>query len=286
MISRLVAGRAGELTNSANPITFSLLEYIFGQNGPYRLALKEFGVKVKNTPDSYLLLKDSQVLTDLDKEQTILWGNYPIELLYKDNQVYPLLSWKKMTPLKILNYFNKATAEGLIINNINEYVTKCRQIYKTISEQTVHITQVKELKLKDFGKIYKDIVYVSYLYELISLYNANKVEHTKYKEYIHKNDFLMSNDRNYIEFKVKLPNGFYLDDYPNLQSILEDSQGLTFVPAKVDDLDEPEIVLQCLKNNLRLKTDVLMFFLNMTAQQEGHLKGYSKIADAKISDLI
>ena len=40
----LIAGRAGELTPYANPLTFSLLEKIFGKGGPYREVLKFFNI--------------------------------------------------------------------------------------------------------------------------------------------------------------------------------------------------------------------------------------------------
>jgi len=291
----LIAGRAGELTLEANPITFDLLESIFGQYGPFREALKEFGVKVKDTPESYLVLKDGKVFTDIEKEQNILWGNYPIKLEKNNHDVEAGVIFS-LNPIKYLNYFQKSISDSKLIINSEKTVEKCLAKYKYVSEQTVKVVQNQFINEKMFLELYKDITYVSYAYEVFEMYNRHQITSKKRgniptlsqadRKFIQENDYLLADTADFIENILKLPKGFYLDDYTNLTEIFERSQGLYFIPGKIDTIPNAEVMLQCLKNNLRLKTNVLLFILNMTLLSEAAKKGISPIADKNLSQLM
>lgn len=270
----LVAGRAGELTHHANPITFSLLELIFGYSGPYRNTLKKFGVKVNDINESYLVLKDSIVYTDITKEEKILWGNYPFKLDVKDGRVSSGISISIINPIKATNLLMKTIREANIIANLDKYMAIADSLYKNISYKVAEIISSHSIDLKDFLLVYQDTIYITYLYELLDSLNPNLyTKKTDFiKNYIKSNDYLLSSSNEYIENNLKLNNGFYLDDYTNLNEILQSNNAKEFIPDYLPNIElrdnltkqeAAELKLQCMKNNLRLKSDVLLFFLNM-----------------------
>jgi hypothetical protein len=271
--NNLVAGRAGELTLEANDLTFNLLEHIFGQHGPFRETLKDFGVKVNETSESYLVLLDGKVYTDIKKEERILWGNYPIKLEKVNHEVKAVVTFT-LNPFKYYNYVQKSLLDSKLILNSVKTIETCMVKYKYVSEQTVKATESQHLSMESFLSLYKEIAYVSYAYELVEIYNGAKAINARRgnvpswkpaeHDYLYKNDYLLADTSRYIENVLKLPKGFYLDNYPNLRQIFESAQGLDFIPGRIPTIPNTEIMLQCLKNNLRLKTNVLLFILNMS----------------------
>lgn len=293
---RLVSGRAGELTNRANTLTFDLLEYIFGKDGPYRNTLRRFGIKLNPTSDSFLLLEDGEVFTDLDREEKILWGCYPIALIEQKGQVNHKFSWQKAGLISSINYLKKVIFDSKIITNIETHLSEAHNIYKQVSEKVVLVCSAGIITLEDFLETYESIISVSYLFELLDLYNVNKVSDEITRKYVKQNDYLLASDEKYVEISLKLSNGFYLDDYPDLHkklSFVLDNK-FTFIPHSIPSLEKTseisklrsaEIELQCLKNNLRLKTNILLYFLNLTALTNAKSRGISSIGDKKLIEL-
>ena len=293
---RLISGRAGELTNKANILTFDLLECVFAREGPYRNTLKRFGIQLKPTFESFLVLENGEVHTDLDKEEEILWNCYPIMLEEHLEQVKQKFSWRKVGLKTSINYLRKIIFDSKIIANIDSHLREARKTYTSVSEGVTSLCSKRTITLDEFLKIYEDIISVSYLFEILDSYNVKKVSNEVTKQYVRQNDYLLASDEKYIELTLKLPNGFYLDDYIGLDEQLyavSDSK-LWFVPSIIPSLDKTleisklratEIELQCLKNNLRLKTNVLLYFLNLTALTNAKSRGISTIGDKKLTAL-
>ena len=165
-----------------------------------------------------------------------------------------------------------------------------------VSEQIINMYACKSLTLKDFLTIYEDIIRVSYLFELLDSYNTKKVSTDAVKKYIERNDYLLAGDEKYAELTLKLPNGFYLDDYEGLAGKLGYITSGTpeFIPSVIPSLSgtagiskpkAAEIELQCLKNNLRLKTNILLYFLNLTALANAKARGIPEIKNKMLSEL-
>ncbi len=292
---KLVAGRAGELTLRANSLTFDLLEKLFGKNGPYRNVLQKFGLKINDTSETYLVLKDTVVYTDLTSEREVLWKNYPIILLSENGQVVQKFSKSRLTFFTLYNYLAKIVKDSLFITQIDAYTRNCHAIYKRVSQKTSEIYLKKYLTPQEFLTIYEEIIYVSYVYELVDLYNTQKFNTKERKQYIEENDYMLKNDTSYIELIAKLPNGFYLDDYTHLEKIIANIDKPLFIPDSIPGFSKPaavkttidaEIELQCLKNNLRLKTNVLMYILNLTLLNARSQKNIATIGDKKLEELI
>jgi len=291
---RLVAGRAGELTHRANAITFDLLEKVFGEKGPYRNVLKRFGVKIRNGGGSFLVLNEGVVYTDLDKEQDMLWGVYPIVLTETSGEISHVFSWKKANPYTLFNYACKTVTDAILVVNVWNYLKKSRRMYKNISLEVEHICQNKSISLKDFFRIYEEIIYVSYLFEFLFLYNKNTPSNNLVRHFVEKNDYLVANNTRYLEFELKLPGGFFLDDYVDLDKKLEYTSKLDFIPGQINlfpknsgltPVQKAEKELQCLKDNLRLKTNILLFFLNLSALSNAKVKGMLSIGDKKLAQI-
>ncbi|MFA6981895.1 MAG: hypothetical protein WC243_02650 [Patescibacteria group bacterium] len=291
---RLVAGRAGELTHNANTITFDLLEKIFGCNGPYQNVLRKFGVNIKSNDRSFLVLQDKVVYTDLNEEEKILWRLYPVMLVEKSGEVIHEFTWKKANPVTLFNYARKILFEGLLVANIGSYQEKAHEIYKGVSHEAEEIKDKGCITLERFFEVYEKIIYVSYLYEYLYLYNGGTASNVFVKQYIEENDYLIVDNTDFMEFALKLPNGFYLDDYEDLQASSPSSVSYPFIPDEIDRLSVEsglnklqcaEKELQCLKNNLRLKTNILMYFLNLSALENAKKRGLDSIGGKRLADV-
>lgn len=296
--TNLIAGRVGELTHEANFITFSLLKKLFDNAGPYQNVLRRFGVAINPTSDSYLELKDNIVYSNLEKENKILWGKYPVKLVANGSQVKQQLIFNSLFDLpKFVNLLNKTIHESLVIININKYVAEARSKYAHVDALSRQALTTKSLSLTDFLKAYEDIVFVTYLYELLDLFNKNsRFDSPTLREYVQENDYLLKDKPGFVEATLKLDKGFYLDDYTNLEEKLrnvEAAANLQFIPAEIKPLSLPNISpqllaekeLQCLKNNLRLKTNVLLFLLNYSLLNKAKTLGLDKISNLTLDEL-
>lgn len=286
---KLILGRAGELTTTANTLTFSILEGIFGFKGPYRNTLEKFGVPVNVTHKSFIKNIEEKVYSDIDMENHVLWENLPFKLVLENNTVKTSYDWSGNFIKKFVNFCKKTILETLIIISIEKYTDEVRKKYQQFSSSVDRVLANRSLTFTEFLKLYETVVYITYLYELIAAYNENYIKDLskgsldKIKTYVLTNDYLINGNNSYLEYILKFENGFYFTDFENLRNKLDFKiSEVKLIPNHIPQLIlgtssklkliAAEKTLQCTKNNIRLKTNILIFFLNKTLAESAKSK--------------
>lgn len=269
----LVTGRVGELVDYAHVTTFKVVRAIFGYGGPYRKVLHRFGIgDLKNTSD-YLLLINGRIFSDIEIEAKVLWQPCSYKLVKNGNRVIHKFHYYGL--LSLSNFLKKNIKEILCFVLIDHYLEEADTSYRRFSEGVEAAFKKGTLHLREFLDLYEEVVFTSYLYELYFNYNNQKEFISKsesLKAYIKENDCLLLQDNRYVEFVYKLPKDFELGvqvDPPKL------SADLIFIPDKLpifNGKDKKEVCaearLQCIKNNMRAKINVLLYLLNRSLNLE------------------
>lgn len=266
-------GRAGELTETANKQTFELLEKIFAHGGPYRRVLHEFGIGNKRYKGSFLKLIDKKVLADIEAENNALWKSCMHKIIYDGKNVSTKLN---LTPLGIIKglggFVKKTLKEAMIISKPKKYLAIADKKYNDYCKTVDKAFKNKRISQEEFFTAYENVVYVTYLFELFYKVNLNdNFSNSELREYVRKNDYLLKYDESYAEFTYKPKNGFSLGekiDKGRLKNLGTKKPKLipNKIPnckANVDIKYAAEKKLQCLKNNMRLKTNTLLYFLTL-----------------------
>lgn len=270
----LVTGRVGELVDYANEPTFKVVQKIFGYNGPYRKVLHTFGIgNLKNTK-SFLALIEGRVYTDTAIETEVLWRPCSYKLSLINGKV--VIGFHFYGLISLLGFFKKTVLEVIHITFIDYYLKEVDRRYKNFSEEVEKVFEEKTLTIAKFLTLYESVVFISYLYELLFNYNnhdgyANKSGNLK--EYLAKYNFMLSTDQSYAEFIYKLPQDFVLGLADT--HLGEKPLHPQFIPSSIPSYEgqekkeiRAEAKLQCIKNNMRLKTNVILYFLNQTQTME------------------
>jgi hypothetical protein len=272
--NNLVTGRVGELTDYANEATFKVVQRIFGYGGPYRKVLHKFGIGDLNNKKDYLQLKDGRIFCDIDMEAAVLWRPCSYRLRLSDNKVLTEFHYYGLLPL--VGFLRKTVTEVVCIAFIEHYLRKMDGIYLEFAKEVEMVFNKGSLTLEKFLVLYEDVVFTSYLYELLFHYNNSKgfVERSmEAKIYVSANDFMLSEERGYAEFVYKLPQDFVLGVAVTPAPV--STSHTKFIPRVIPDYNgrekkeiKAELKLQCIKNNMRLKTNVLLYLLNKTVNLE------------------
>jgi hypothetical protein len=269
--SNYVKGRAGELTVKANKKTFELIKDIFGYRGPYRKVLQKFGIGDTKYKDDFIVLEKGEVLTDIKKETEALWEPLMCRVV-KDNKGtkvvvdYSLKNILEKGP-KLLK---KVLLDAWTVSIIEANLRKANQKYREYCAFTGQSLRTKKISRKKFLKMYEHVVYVTFLYELVYEYNTQRVDNECLKTYVKQNDYLLMSDENFDELRLKNSESFSLGEKSKKKLFKEyDDKDLNLVPSDIPYCicDAPgtlraEKFLQCLKNNMRLKTGSLLFVMN------------------------
>jgi hypothetical protein len=272
-------GRAGELVTRANRETFDLIKEIFGKNGPYRRVLYRFGIGNPYIKTDFIVLKEDIVLTDINEENRILWESIMYKLVKNGDQAQ-LIPDFTVTNFLVngTGLIKKVLIDAWIILNINGYIFNAKRRYKKYSDFTQKVLEEKKIDRREFLQQYEHVVYVTYLFELLFEYNKSTRkkntgainENECLKEYVKRNDRLLNYDLTYNEFKYKNVEGFSLGETE--KNALFDEKGneeLNLIPGTLEECDceVPKLIryekeLQCLKDNMRLKTQTQLFVMN------------------------
>jgi hypothetical protein len=259
-----VADRVGELVDFANPLTFDLLEKIFGFNGPYRKILYQFGGGDLTKKESYLKNVCGKVYSDIGVENKVLWNPCSFKLTYVKN--CPVFSFKFTGLLALVNFVTKFFKESLVTAFPSIYCVLAQKSYREFSKAVETAYKKQKISVAHFLKLYEKVVYISYLYDLVfGLNNSKKLGRFPkvLKDYVAENDYLLKGEKGFGEFKYS--NGFKLGTKGGARGGFKEE----LVPGCIEIFEGPvkpmlilEAYLQCLKNNMRLKTDLLLYFLN------------------------
>jgi hypothetical protein len=274
-----IKGRAGELVSHTNQQTFDLIKEIFGKNGPYRKVLYRFGIGNPFIKEDFIVFKDGMVLTDIDKENSIMWENIMYKLVKKGEsaQLVPDFSIGNIL-VNGTGLIKKVLIDSWIILNVQGYLASAKKRYKKYCDFTKKVLTEKKISRQEFLYQYEHVVYVTYIYELLYEYNKGtqkkKASESQVdeclKEYVKNNDYLLKFDESYSEFKYKNNEGFTLGETEK-KLLFEDmgKEELKLIPDEIGPCDCPspkllriEKELQCLKDNMRLKTQNQMFVMN------------------------
>ncbi|MCA9391579.1 hypothetical protein KC614_00050 [candidate division WWE3 bacterium] len=260
-----VAGRAGEIADYANPLTYSLLEKIFGFNGPYRQVLSEYGVGDEYVNDNYLLNIHGRIYSDMEKENTILWEPSGMKLVIKNGLPRVVTHiFTKQFPKNIKRLMQKTKNEIDIMARPAKYTKVADEHYKKLSEIAEKTYTEKSIELHDFLKAYQHVVHIAYIYEL--LYQLHPTINVKLpmaaKQYVWKQDYLNHVVDGMIEHAF-FQRGYSLGSLADIRP-----SATSFVPDQIADPPEttknlgPVLKLQVLRNNARLKVQLLLYYLN------------------------
>ncbi len=266
----LVTGRVGELVDYANDSTYKVVQKIFGYNGPYRKVLHRFGIGTLKITKDFLALIEGRIYTDIATETEVLWKPCSYRLRLINDKVVTEFHFYGL--ISLLGFFKKTATEVLYITFIDKYLKVVDKVYKDFSEEVEKTFDAKTLTLAEFLILYESVVFVSYLYELMFNYNNHggyvKKSDTL-RKYVAQYDFMLSLKQDYAEFVYKLPQDFVLGATD--ARFGEDPPRLQFIPCSIPNYEgqekkeiRAEAKLQCIKNNMRLKTNILLYFLNET----------------------
>lgn len=266
-----VAGRAGELVDYVNPLTFSLIEKIFGPQGPYRQVLHQFKIGDLANSDQYLTNVFGRVYSNLGQENTVLWQPVGLKITLANNQPHiknDLLNDFSLPRFK--RFLAKSLKEIDIFSNPYVYIEEAAQQYAEFSQKITEVHWFKELTLGPFLTLYQSVVYIAHLYELFRQYydSTVKTHIQELKEYFNLYDYLNYHADKVIEHAF-LQMGFTLGS----NTIIESKQS-DFAPSNLptpDDLPAKlrfVAKLRCLKNNIRLKTYLLLYYLNLGFKEQ------------------
>ncbi|MFZ5424371.1 MAG: PEP-utilizing enzyme [Patescibacteria group bacterium] len=262
-----VAGRVGELATVANPLTFSLLKLIFDSGGPYNNILLNFGLGTTKEYPSYLKNIYGQVYSDIELENKAIWEASGYRLVVSNNNSVLKFHVKGNLIKSIKGFLNKTFIEVKILNNIEEYIEEASSQYKDFSDTVESKFKSRELSINDFLDLYESVVYVSYLYELVFSYNNHKKivpKDAEIQEYVNTNDYLLNDKVRFLEHEVS--SDFYLGEE---RRYLGQQLNANLIPSTLPDLTlniaktvKAEVLFQCYKNNMRLKTGLMLSLLN------------------------
>ncbi len=274
----LVAGRVGELAEITSPLSFSLIEKIFGYKGPYRDVLSSFKVPIRDIPESYLVNVRGRIYGDIKIENEVFWKHYPYELFLRNGSVVPALKvFKSSLPVCIVNLIKKTYFESNLLSDSSRLQHEIDLEYRGYSIIVKACFEKKSLSVDAFLDAYKLVIHVSYLYDLLYKIYGNNLE--KFKEtkqelignYITHNDFLVSGDTSsdYVELKLKADNDFELAQPRPIEGDAGIFEGCKFIPDALEDLEIEDkavailVKAQCARDNMRLKTGVLLYILRL-----------------------
>jgi hypothetical protein len=274
----LVLGRAGELVDYSDPETFELVDAIFAWGGPYRKVLEEFGIGNPEFVDSFLVYKEGRIYSDIQKENSALWESCLRKLVHEKGKTCLVkdLSLKSLAK-GFSGFIKKNVIEAKIIANPKHYLAIADERYESFSDFVYRVVQEKELNSKEFLEHYANVVYVTYLYELFFNYNLSTLDTEALavkpcvKGYIDRNDYLVKFDTDYAEIKFAPLDGFSLKKTQEYALLLNTPmEQFKFIPSDIPYCECAlplrylvEKKLQCLKNNLRLKSAFLLNFIKL-----------------------
>lgn len=267
----LALGRAGELVTTTDPRTYALLSKIFGPHGPYRTVLKGFGLGTDNSEDSFLLYLNGKVYSDIQKENEILWHTCMTELRVKNKEVVLESAFcGRLLKCGIKGYLKKSVHDGLIISFAEKHIHRCAEKYTKYAEILATALKKESISEVEFLEAYKNVVYVTYIYELFYTYNNSvKVvsdDKSCLRTYISQNDYLLKFDEAFFEISGRDGLGFNVNFSAKMLAKYRRLSSPKLIPAVLEypkDCNDPptliaESVLQCFKNNMRLKTEILI----------------------------
>ena len=295
----LVLGRAGELATTTNKLTYSLIKKIFEHNSPYRKVLYQFKVGNLNVAQDFVVYKEGKVYSDIDVENKVLWNSCALKLLKTSENSAEI----KYNPLAFLNTFRfiqKALNDANLVSNFKKTLKTVDSKYSNYCEFVQNsFLYSPDFSIQAFLNAYENVVYVTYLYELFFELNNHKKIVNKPQEisnYVKQNDYLVSNDYSY--FEQNFSTNFYLghdrEEIASQNKIL--SMDLPFIPDKVLNFNglltkkqqylAAEAKLQCLKDNMRLKTGALLYLLNKRIKNKAEQKGIENFGDYELNQLL
>lgn len=265
--TNLVLGRAGELVNETNIETYELIKDLFAPKGPYRKVLSEFGIgRIPNNID-FLVYKDNKVYADIEKENKALWESCMYKLTKVGESAKLKLNLNPVAIIKgIKGLIKKTYMEIKLLSNLEKTLEKAKISYRSYSESLEQAIKVGYITKENFLVAYENVVFITYLYELLYNFNANdKLEDNCLKKYVRDNDYLLKYDETFGEFIYRHPKGFYVS--PDRKRI-EINTNIKLIPKSLPECAcntpekyKAEKVLQCLKNNARLKTNTLVYLV-------------------------
>ncbi|MEZ6255531.1 MAG: PEP-utilizing enzyme [Patescibacteria group bacterium] len=263
-----VANRVGELTDFANPLTYSLISKIFGYRGPYRKVLSKFGVGNYQDSRDYLVYVYGRIYSDLAVESNIIWEPSMFELTLEGrNVVNSVIPAFRATPKQWAHFTQKFFKELHVFLKPQSFIKQAANAYEEFSATLARTISVGHINTKDFLAQYEHIVFISYLHGLFHQYNnAHKIRTftDELTRYVHESDVLISGTDAYME--TKFSHWRFEIGYSAIEKY--DFSGaqipwhLEFPQVNAPESLKVEAYLQCLRNNLRFKTQVMLYFLN------------------------
>jgi len=278
-----VSGLENIVVVNSDEKTFELLKAIYSYNGPYRKVLKNFSIGNNKCQDDFIKLIDGKVFSDIDIENRSLWNSCMMAIKLKgDTAVFKL----NLNPLGIIKGFkgfiNKNLKEINIITHPEDTEKKIFKKYEEFSSKTKRFYLNKNINKVEFLKMYEFVVYIGYVYTIVFEYNYGKGIHKKFmdlfKKYNIENDYML-NERKVFESQFRPKESFSLDF--NGMTLMDVDEELPWIPdilpidyrLDVEDNDGVKILLfklekelEVIKNNLRLKTNVLLFLLSIAGK--------------------
>lgn len=299
---QLILGRAGELLIDADPKTFEIVRKIFGKHGPYRHVLSKFGIGNDKSDKEFLVLLDGKVYSDVQIENEVLWTPCMSRLCVEADKAIIKPAFSVSNVFYFLGFIKKLYIETMIVAFPEKYLHLCEILYLEFCEQLQIALKSKENTLENFLKYYENVVYVTYIYELLYTYSQslvdiraessrtyggevpegtislptnirNSLAENKVttdtisclKLYTQNNDYLLQYNDTYLEIKYRNKNGFSVVGAAELKKKILQDKLSKIIPSELPSvycnsskLEKTLVKLQCLKNNLRLKSDLLL----------------------------
>ncbi len=263
---KLIRGRVGDLTDTANPLTFSLIQKIFGFQGPYRKVLSQFGIGDTPNPTDYLILKDGTIYSDIEKENEILWKPTGYKLIQIRNQTQTKVSLlNKYFPSNTLRLAKKTLNDIRIIQNPNDYITRCFRHYQNINSLLEKNQKTAQITPDELLNNYENVIYISYINEVLLSYfkfSPQIYQNQCVIDYLDRYEAILASPDTFYEQTFN-QFGFTLGELPisnitNLPLIPDSFPLLISNQSSVNYI----ITQQCIRNNTRLKINALLYFLN------------------------
>lgn len=273
-------GRVGELADLANPLTFSLINSIYGYNGPYRNVLAQFGIKVKDDKRSYLKDFYWWVYSDVELENEILWKNSPYKLTERNGAIQEIFSIWNLTPNSLIGLASKSFKEAYYYSNTEVTLKIAYQKYNDFIEFLEKAVYRRAIYSEDYLKAYENVIFLSYLYGVFFKLNGSSgVGYAEWSlnKFILSNDYLMKLDSEDLLVRdISLGNfkDRVLLDRKKIVEIIKKPPKLPV--GKFPDTVAMEALVLCLKDNARIASVLLSELLDYTLFElsNHHQKSY------------
>ncbi len=284
------AKRVGDLVDYANPLTFSLLQKIYGPNGPYRNELARFGLSNPIYPKNHLTNIYGRIYSDLTIENYAIWYPAGYELVVKDDTV--TLHHRIFNPLfpqDLVGLFKKVTQDISIQLNPKRLNFELNSRYTQFSKLSRAAILNHHLTLEQFLDLYHHVTFISFIHQMLSSIYDHKGKLTNNQEvqkYLNQNDYTINtNEKKYEHEFTRL--GFELGHHQIIHPESSD-----FIPDELpfpSNLSYPTALLtktKAMQSNMRLKIYPMVYELNAQLREIAKIHNLSRFSFLTMDELL